>query len=664
MSRVKRYVRLFYKFLIYWRSNGIKATLTRVMQKLRARWHARKMQKELEIRDFEGLKKHYSKKNRTEQHACLHKLSAYQHDSSPKVLLIVPSLDEFEGLSALNVLMRQFSEKGMLPLVFSCKGGAYLEQLSGQQIPVIVDPDVYKSGVLESIQDLFSLIVVNTLDCAPAIHHLFDARSGVMWWIHEQNVQQHAQNLTQLPRILPKGIHVFAGNEDVKQALDICFPYYKAEVFCGSQIDADVLIESYFEKHVRERREKPTCHAGAVYPGTVSVVIPTYNAGSDMERLLSALGQQEMIEKIEIIAVDSASRDDTVACCERYGVQVIQISQEEFSHSYARNLGAIHAQGDILVFMTQDALPLDNRWMYHLIMPIVEGKAAATTCREQCPEGTELYYRVASWYHTQFIGIEHEDRYNTMSGNERVDELRQKGSLSDVSTAIDAHVFRRYMYRHGFAEDLDMGLRLLKRGECVGLLSATATVHSHNRPAGYYVKRCFVETRSLEEIDLRWKAAPENEMAVADRILCAYEIICRAIARARDTMPERCSVQRCISVMEASLNEAADTCHGQDVDVSQEEDRVILRCLQAAKRVLGEKCASDRAIYGQVYTYMIAVLKDYLERNCHEDISREIQQGIYDCLMKQYSVCIGTALGTLPEDSDLFQELKDLGRGV
>ena len=57
----------------------------------------------------------------------------------------------------------------------------------------------------------------------------------------------------------------------------------------------------------------------------------------------------------EILAIDSGSRDRTLAILESHAVRVIRIPPQEFGHGKTRNLAAAQAQGDYLVFLTQDA---------------------------------------------------------------------------------------------------------------------------------------------------------------------------------------------------------------------------------------------------------------------------------------------------------------------
>ena len=92
-----------------------------------------------------------------------------------------------------------------------------------------------------------------------------------------------------------------------------------------------------------------------------SVVIPVLNAAGSLPALLEALAAQHPSPPDEIVLVDSLSTDDTrrIALAHTH-VRVLPLAR--FSHGRARNLGAREATGEIVVLMTQDALPADRRW--------------------------------------------------------------------------------------------------------------------------------------------------------------------------------------------------------------------------------------------------------------------------------------------------------------
>ena len=98
--------------------------------------------------------------------------------------------------------------------------------------------------------------------------------------------------------------------------------------------------------------------------------------------LLKVLKAQKGFKDIEIIIVDSGSTDRTLDFAKRFNAKVIQIKPEEFSHSYARNLGAKHASGDFLLFTVQDALPPSETWLHEMFTVLSDNQVAAVSCAE------------------------------------------------------------------------------------------------------------------------------------------------------------------------------------------------------------------------------------------------------------------------------------------
>ncbi len=101
----------------------------------------------------------------------------------------------------------------------------------------------------------------------------------------------------------------------------------------------------------------------------ISVIIPTLNAGKNISNLILALQNQSLIPK-EIIIIDSSSTDNTVKIAKEHRCYAISIEKTSFDHGATRNLGAKLASGEILIFMTQDAIPVNNRLFENLIAPL------------------------------------------------------------------------------------------------------------------------------------------------------------------------------------------------------------------------------------------------------------------------------------------------------
>ena len=109
----------------------------------------------------------------------------------------------------------------------------------------------------------------------------------------------------------------------------------------------------------------------------ISLVIPTLNAGKYIEPLLKRIKEQT-IPVGEIVIVDSSSDDDTVIKAQKFDdVKVISIERKDFNHGGTRDLAIQQTTGDIILCLTQDALPCDEYYVEHLTSPFAEDEKIA-----------------------------------------------------------------------------------------------------------------------------------------------------------------------------------------------------------------------------------------------------------------------------------------------
>ena len=83
----------------------------------------------------------------------------------------------------------------------------------------------------------------------------------------------------------------------------------------------------------------------------VSIIIPTYNESSNIERILSSI-EAQTYKKIETIVVDDGSTDDTANLAKKFARKVY--TRKHAERSVQRNFGASKAKGKYLVFLDAD----------------------------------------------------------------------------------------------------------------------------------------------------------------------------------------------------------------------------------------------------------------------------------------------------------------------
>lgn len=261
------------------------------------------------------------------------------------------------------------------------------------------------------------------------------------------------------------------------------------------------------------------------YDGKVSVIIPTYNAGDSVENLLVSLQNQKMVKGVEIIVVDSESKDGTAERAEHLGAKVIRIKQSEFSHSFARNLGAEHASGEYLLFMTQDAMPNGDLWICGLMQPVLKDGVVAVSCQEEPRPNCDLLGRISIWLHSEYMGILEANRIMKLPADQSYDNMRRNGQLNDVTCLVQRNAFMELKYRGDYAEDLDLGIRLIQAGYTLALLSNVQVIHSHTRPAFYHMKRALVDLKTLKKILPNMPIENVSAQCVANRIITAHYVV-------------------------------------------------------------------------------------------------------------------------------------------
>lgn len=236
------------------------------------------------------------------------------------------------------------------------------------------------------------------------------------------------------------------------------------------------------------------------YTGKVSAVIPAFNGAHELPGLLDALKRQKGVGELELVVVDSGSTDGTAALAKKAGAKVIHITQEEFSHSYSRRLGAENASGEYLLFMTQDAFPDGDDWLLRLMQPALLSGAAAVSCYERPRDDADLFSWISAWaWRMTMCGGE--DRITALPADSGYDNLRRCAQLSDNACLISKETyFALGGHRGNYAEDLELGLRLLGAGYKLGLLDSVSVIHSHSRPPLYYFKRAIVDARNISSM--------------------------------------------------------------------------------------------------------------------------------------------------------------------
>lgn len=211
---------------------------------------------------------------------------------------------------------------------------------------------------------------------------------------------------------------------------------------------------------------------------TISVIIPTLNAESEIGPLLDALLSQGR-KPDEILVVDSASDDGTQDIVRGYtdeGVRLRVIRREDFDHGGTRHGALLETSGDFVLFLTQDAVPADNAYIDNLLKPFEDPEVAMASGRQLPKPGARRYVQLVQ-----------EFNYPPEPNVRSAEDIPRLGIKSFfASDACSAYRRTAYLAAGGFErplntnEDMLMAATLLHSGWKVAYAADACVLHSHN----------------------------------------------------------------------------------------------------------------------------------------------------------------------------------------
>ena len=214
---------------------------------------------------------------------------------------------------------------------------------------------------------------------------------------------------------------------------------------------------------------------------TVSVIIPTFNGEKWLDEVLSMLRQQTLPAD-ETLVVDSGSTDATLEIIRRHNVDLLEINQEDFDHGSTRSLAARHTTGDILVYLTQDAIPASDNALELLVQPLLDydqniNRTIAVTYGRQLPA------KDADLFSTHLREFNYPAQNQTRCYQDRFEYGFKTIFCSNSFAAWQRETLAAQGFfpeKLLFGEDTLTVAKLLKNGYCVGYVSGACVYHSHN----------------------------------------------------------------------------------------------------------------------------------------------------------------------------------------
>lgn len=133
---------------------------------------------------------------------------------------------------------------------------------------------------------------------------------------------------------------------------------------------------------------------------SVDVIIPTYHSDDKLDRLLRMLYRQTIRPNRVILlhTIEREGQKQELPDIEGSNISVIPVEKKDFDHGGTRKYGASLSGADILMFMTQDAVPVDEYLIERLLEPYSDPWVSATYARQLADDSVGLVERYTRHY--------------------------------------------------------------------------------------------------------------------------------------------------------------------------------------------------------------------------------------------------------------------------
>lgn len=209
---------------------------------------------------------------------------------------------------------------------------------------------------------------------------------------------------------------------------------------------------------------------------SVDVVIPSYRPDEKFSRLVKKLQEQEYpIGTIFVINTKAGRFPKEVEQMEK--VKVSHIERREFDHGATRDMGMQMSKAEIVVFMTQDAVPADEYVIGNLVKVLEEDEmTGAAYARQLAASGCNYIEK----YTRKF-------NYPENSRIKSKEDLQEMGIktffCSNVCAAYKRNIYEKaggFCKKTIFNEDMILAGHMINAGYKVAYVAEARVIHSHN----------------------------------------------------------------------------------------------------------------------------------------------------------------------------------------
>jgi len=214
----------------------------------------------------------------------------------------------------------------------------------------------------------------------------------------------------------------------------------------------------------------------------VDIVIPTYKPDNDFLKLIETLTTQmsDYVNKVYVMNTEESLWQKRIPSDfeERHeNLVVTHISKAEFDHALTRHAGMLKTTTPYVLFMTQDAVPADDKFIANLIKALDENDDVAVAYARQLPnEKCNKIERLTRDFNYPDTSV--------IKGKDDIERLGIKTFFcSDVSAMYKRDIYDKLGGFEGpaiFNEDMVYAGHAVNAGYKIAYVADARVIHSHN----------------------------------------------------------------------------------------------------------------------------------------------------------------------------------------
>ena len=210
---------------------------------------------------------------------------------------------------------------------------------------------------------------------------------------------------------------------------------------------------------------------------TVDVIIPAYHPGKEFATLIKRLEKQSVsIHRIIVMNTEESMWNKEWEKLSD-AMEVHHLTKEEFDHGGTRARAAELSDADVMVFMTQDAMPADRELLAELLKALDQEENIAAAYARQLPNAecsfVERYTRAFNYPDTSLVKTKADlDKYGIKTF-----------FCSNVCAAYKKDIYEKqggFVRRTIFNEDMIYAGGLIQAGYGLAYAAEARVIHSHN----------------------------------------------------------------------------------------------------------------------------------------------------------------------------------------